>query len=71
MKKRAGESSVKHLRANRFYQIANRWYFSTRENLQVGPFKNFDDADVALGLFLRRTKEGVFAINAYRLAANI
>lgn len=41
-----------HIRNNRYFMISGQWYFSTRENLQIGPFSSFDEAEIELGYFL-------------------
>lgn len=58
MQYRQGESSGTFFRFDRFYRIGEDWYFSTRENLQVGPFSHRDDAEAELMIFLRHTGEG-------------
>ncbi len=62
MEIRCGESGNTHFRTARFFCISGDWYFSTRENLQVGPFSNRDEAEGELMLFLRHVNEGgIFA----------
>lgn len=58
MTNREGETAATHLRTTRYYCISGQWFFSTRENLQVGPFQSQDDAQVQLMLFLRHLGEG-------------
>lgn len=68
---RDGEvNATQHFRANRFYQIGEQWFFSTREKLQVGPFESLDEAEIELALMLRHLKEGGYAALAYREAAH-
>jgi hypothetical protein len=55
---RNGETTNTHFRAKRFFCISGLWYFSTRENLQVGPFAQQDDAELELTIFLRHRNEG-------------
>ena len=68
---RLGESGCDFFRADRFYQISNQWYFSTRENLQIGPYNALDEAEVELMSFLRHIGEGGYAADAYLAAAHI
>lgn len=58
MQQRTGETEVKHYRADRFYSIAGQWFFSSRENLQVGPFASREMAEYELQNFLRHVNEG-------------
>jgi len=55
---RNGETINTHFRAERFFCISGLWYFSTRENLQVGPFAQREDAELELMFFLRHINEG-------------
>lgn len=61
MQTRTGEFEVTHYRTGRFFCISSEWYFSTRENLQIGPFSNQDDAELELMDFLRHIQqEGIY-----------
>lgn len=42
----------KWVRTDRFIRVANEWYFSTRENRDVGPYNNRSDAAHGLELFI-------------------
>jgi Domain of unknown function (DUF6316) len=43
--RRKGESpGGRHFRSDRFVQTNGAWYFSTREQIDVGPFKTRHDA---------------------------
>ena len=64
------QTSAPHFRANRFYQIGDQWFFSTREKLQVGPFKSRDEAEIELALFLKHLREGGYAAEAYIAVAH-
>ncbi len=57
MKCRQGETEAHKVRSKRFYSINDDWYFSTRENLQVGPFTDRESAEDALHLFLNLIHE--------------
>ncbi len=58
MQCRSGEASGTHFRTDRYFCISGEWFFSTRENLQIGPFATRDDAEIELLLFLRHIQEG-------------
>lgn len=49
---RDGEK-VKHwFRSDRFFTVDNKWYFTTRENRDIGPFNNRSEASHSLALFI-------------------
>lgn len=58
MQYREGEHSVVRLQSPRFFCIAGQWFFSTREQVQVGPFDNLDNAEIKLNQYLRHIHEG-------------
>ncbi|MDE1465431.1 DUF6316 family protein [Spartinivicinus poritis] len=41
---RSGELSYPGKRSDRFIFKENYWYFKTREDLNIGPFRSLDDA---------------------------
>lgn len=43
--RRKGDPVKSYFRSNRIYQQGGSWFISTRENLQRGPFMNFEDAE--------------------------
>ena len=46
---RCGEKHQQtHFRTDRFYRINEAWYFSTREGIEMGPYTNKTDAELAL-----------------------
>lgn len=58
------ESSVSHFRrqdeqgnipfrSNRFFYVGNKWYFSTREGFDSGPYANKERAQNSLQRFLK------------------
>lgn len=51
-KNRRGESGALPPRCDRFFRLANEWYFRTRENHIHGPFASKDEAEKALVNFL-------------------
>ncbi|WP_339670260.1 DUF6316 family protein [Dasania marina] len=62
MDQRKGESNNSSERAKRFYQIGNEWFFSSREQLQVGPYSSLDEAEMQLNFYLRHVKEDSMAV---------
>ena len=62
---RAGEAGTKNSRTPRYFCISGQWYFSSRENLQMGPFSSLDDAEMELLMFLRHVGEGGIYANGY------
>ncbi|WP_145999267.1 DUF6316 family protein [Oceanicoccus sp. KOV_DT_Chl] len=58
MEYRAGETSSHFFRAQRFYCICEKWFFSTREHLQRGPYQSREEAEMELLLYLRHVNEG-------------
>lgn len=71
MTSRKGESEAGHPRTDRFFCICGKWYFSSRENLQIGPFNSREDAESELMTFLRHIRqENLFAQRYYAAAFN-
>ncbi len=58
MQYRIGEVTNNNFRNRRFFCISGEWYFSTRENLHVGPFFDKEEAEIELMFFLRHVNEG-------------
>lgn len=54
MKKRQGENANAWFRSNRFYNVKGRWYFSTREGIDFGPFDNQQEALEAFKNYMHR-----------------
>jgi len=44
--------AVNCFRSNRFFSVSGRWYFSTREGEDLGPFASRDDAETGLARYL-------------------
>lgn len=65
MQCRSGEVTDTQCRIDRYFRISGEWFFSTRENLQIGPFQHRDDAEVELMFFLRHIKEGGIYADRY------
>ncbi|MCK5881095.1 MAG: hypothetical protein KAG18_04410 [Sinobacterium sp.] len=43
-------------RSDRLYQEEGRWFFKTREGMDIGPFQNKNDAQYALLYFAERAE---------------
>jgi len=49
---RSGEEGRTPFRSNRFFCVGNRWYFTTREGFDSGPFASRERAETGLKRFL-------------------
>ena len=54
--KRTGESGQAPFRTNRFFTVADKWYFSTREGFDSGPYGDKSQAEEGLRRFLKVAK---------------
>ena len=61
MQLRQGELASSWLRCNRFYQIQDFWYFSTREGVDYGPFDSHDEANNNLQQYIQKLNQRVSA----------
>jgi hypothetical protein len=52
MKAREGENRESWFRCNRFYNLKGKWFFSTREGVDFGPFESKNEAESELQLFI-------------------
>lgn len=50
---RKGESGVIPFRSGRFFNVETKWYFTSREGLDHGPFDSKYDAEVSLNVFVQ------------------
>jgi hypothetical protein len=50
---RQGEQGGLPFRTERFFAVGNRWYFSTREGIDSGPYASKDRAEEGLRRFLK------------------
>ncbi len=50
---RQGEEGEVPFRSNRFFAVGNKWYFSTREGFDSGPYANRERAENSLQRFLK------------------
>lgn len=54
--KREGEERPIPFRSSRFFCIGTRWYFTTREGFDSGPFASRNRAQIGLKRFLHVVK---------------
>ena len=54
MRVRSGDDNKFYFRSERFYQINNGWWVSTRENSELGPFNSEEDASIELCMYIRK-----------------
>lgn len=50
---RRGESGVIPFRSGRFFNVETKWYFTSREGIDHGPFDSKYDAEVSLNVFIQ------------------
>lgn len=50
---RKGESGMIPFRSGRFFNIDTKWYYSSREGFDHGPFDTKSDAEVSLDVFIQ------------------
>ena len=58
MKNRRGEDAKTYFRTVRFVCINGEWFFTTRENIDIGPFSSKEEAEAESHLFIRHMSEG-------------
>ncbi|MDX1757253.1 MAG: DUF6316 family protein [Marinobacter sp.] len=49
---RAGEAGPVPFRSSRFFCVGSKWYFTTREGFDSGPFASRQRAEIGLKRFL-------------------
>lgn len=49
---RNGEEKQAWFRSNRFYKLQDKWYFTTREGIDFGPFLTREEAQQELAGFI-------------------
>ncbi len=65
------ESEKTWYRSERFFLVNGEWYFSTRENIDIGPFNTIDQARLGLERFIINVqKETCSKTYAARIATN-
>ena len=50
---RTGENGSAPFRTDRFFSVSDKWYFSTREGFDSGPYANKGRAEEGLKRFLK------------------
>ncbi|GAB1264663.1 hypothetical protein NBRC116493_05070 [Aurantivibrio infirmus] len=64
---RQNEEAKVWYRSRRFFTINNEWFFSTRENMDIGPFESEEQARSGMQLFVDSIKQD----NDYNRAENV
>lgn len=59
MKAREGENRESWFRCNRYYNLKGKWFFSTREGVDFGPFDTQQEAETELQDFIARYQAAV------------
>lgn len=59
MKAREGESRESWFRCNRFYNLKGKWFFSTREGIDFGPYETQQEARHELENFISRYQQAL------------
>lgn len=49
---RSGEAGPVPFRSSRFFSVGGKWYFTTREGFDSGPFATRERAEIGLKRFL-------------------
>jgi hypothetical protein len=57
LQKRVGENGNVPFRSDRFFCAGSKWYFSTREGFDSGPYANKERAEVSLNRFIQVVKK--------------
>lgn len=64
---RVNEEEKHWYRSDRFFIANSKWYFSTRENVDIGPFTNIAAAKHGLAIFIKTFNSGDYS---FQHAAN-
>lgn len=54
---RNGEAGVIPFRTGRFFNVGGKWYFTTREEMDQGPYTSRVEAEAALSIYLENIYE--------------
>lgn len=66
MECRAGETSKKWFRSSRIYCVDGKWFFTTREGDNMGPFVSRHQAEKEVVVFISSMKkDGLVAANFF------
>lgn len=49
---REGENGALPFRTGRFFNVGTKWYFSTRESMDQGPYPDKKEAEYALNRYI-------------------
>lgn len=52
MANRSGEAGIHPFRNDRFFQMEDFWYYTTREGVNIGPFDSCYDAQLGVDEFI-------------------
>lgn len=61
---RKGESGVIPFRSGRFFNVETKWYFTSREGIDYGPFDSKHEAEINLDIFIQQICQPERQINA-------
>ncbi len=61
---RSGEAEKHWYRSDRFFTANGAWYFTTRENVDVGPFGSEEGAHQGLNLFVKNIQTGQTSLSS-------
>ncbi len=50
------QANVIYTRSERFFKRGDGWYYTTRENIDMGPYADKAEAQMALVYFIERTQ---------------
>lgn len=59
MNVRNGEADKHWYRSDRFFKANGAWYFTTREQIDIGPFGTVESAAQGLSLFIKNIQSGL------------
>ena len=65
---REGETEKHWFRSGRYFKANSAWYFTTRENIDIGPFGTMESAEKGLSLFIKSIQSG---LSSEKAAASI
>ncbi len=54
MRTRTGEASRSWFRSERYYHTGDGWWFSTREDSELGPFHSQNEAESEFVMYIRK-----------------
>jgi hypothetical protein len=57
---RAGETDKRWFRGERISHVNDKWFFTTREFTEEGPFSSKHDAEMELLLYIRHANDSLY-----------